>query len=184
MIYREKMIEDAQKWEKNLFANSIRVLEAEYGKAQRRSEVVQIFTELFRQWEINTRQKAASLGICYLHHNILMKTGKLRLTLYGTELYLDENQIENEWDLPFFFEKYEQDMAVLTDRIRADYPRVYAYEVDAIRYHYAEYYYAAIAGMCRDMLEEIKDSKEYHQLNKTEDFCFFFGRWRGEAQKL
>lgn len=184
MIYREKLMEDAEKWEKTLFADSIRILEAEYEKAQRRSEVVQIFTGLFRQWGIQTEQKAASLGICYLHNRILMRKGELQLTLYGKELYLDENQIETVWHLPSFFDRYEQDMAVLADRIKEDYPRVYAYEVDAVRYQYAEYYYAAIAAMCRDMLGEIKESAEYVQLNKTEDFSFFFGRWRGEAQKL
>ncbi len=184
MIYREKLMENAEKWEKALFADSIRTLEAEYGKAKRRSEVVQVFTGLFRQWEIQMEQKAASLGICYLHNRILMRMGELRLTLYGKELYLDENQVETVWHLPFFFDRYEQDMTVLADRIKEDFPRVYAYEVDAIRYQYAEYYYAAIEAMCRDMLEEIKGSGEYGQLSKTEGFFFFFGRWRGEAQKL
>ncbi len=70
------------------------------------------------------------------------------------------------------------------DKLRNDYPRIYRYEEDAVRYQYAEYYYAAIEALCRDIMEEIQDSEEYKRMKKTEDFFFFFGRWRGEAAKL
>ncbi len=58
------------------------------------------------------------------------------------------------------------------------------YEKDVVRYQYAEYYYAAIAALCRDMLDEIKNSEAYRALKKTDDFSFFFRRWRGEVEKL
>ena len=87
-----------------------------------------------------------------------MRTGNLRLTLYGEGFYLSEWRAESTWQLPVFFDRYEEDMSVLTASLRKVHPRIYAYEIDAIRYHYAEYYYAAIAGLCRDLLEEIKES--------------------------
>lgn len=182
MNRREELMKDVEKWEETIFADSIRKLEHKYGKPQQRNAVVQSFAELFQKWEETC--KAASLGICYLHRNILMKTGELRLTLYGEEFYLDRHQVEAAWHLPDFFEQYENDMNTLIDKIRKEYPRVYLYEIDAVRFHYAEYYYAAIAAMCRDLLEEITDCEEFKALNKTADFFFFFGRWRGEAQKL
>ena len=53
-----------------------------------------------------------------------------------------------------------------------------------VRFQYAEYYYAATEVLCRDMLSEIQESGEYRKLKRSEDFYFFFGRWRGEARKL
>ncbi|MBO5032840.1 MAG: hypothetical protein J6D08_13315 [Lachnospiraceae bacterium] len=184
MIYREKLMADAEKWEKLLFASSIRRLEEEYGRTEQRNAVKRSFTELFRQWGEQTEQKAASLGICYLYSSILMRTGEMRLTLYGKELYFDKNQVENTWYLPGFFQIYEQDMTEIMDRLRKAHPRIYRYEEEAVRCQYAEYYYAAIAALCRDMADEIRDSDEFKMMQKTEDFFFFFGRWRGEAQKL
>ena len=78
----------------------------------------------------------------------------------------------------------EQDILAVTDKLRKKYPRIYPYEEDAVRFWYAEYYYAALETLCRDMLGEIRESREYCMLNKTEDFFIFFGRWRGEAEKL
>lgn len=75
-------------------------------------------------------------------------------------------------------------MIEIMDKLQKEYPRIYQYEKDAVRYQYAEYYYAAIAAMCRDMLDEIRNSEEYKRLKKTDDFFFSFGKWRGEAEKL
>lgn len=184
MVYREKLMEDAHKWGTRLFASRIRLLEREYEKAERRNEVVETFAKLFQQWEEKIKAEAASVGICYLYSSILMQTGEMRLTLYGKEFYMDNNQLELAWIPSCFFQMYEQDILEIIGRLQKEHPRIYQYEKDAVRYQYAEYYYAAIAALCRDMLDEIKNSKEYKRLNKTDNFFFFFGRWRGEAEKL
>ncbi len=184
MIYREKLMADARKCEERLFASGIRLLEREYEKEERRNEAVKAFVQLFQQWNERIEVKAASVGICYLYSGILMQTEELRLTLYGEEFYMDKNQLELAWSLPCFFQMYEQDMLEIIGELQKKHPRIYQYQKDAVRYQYAEFYYAAIEALCRDMLEEIMDSEEYRMLNKTEDFFFFFGRWRGEAEKL
>mgnify|MGYP007033827186 CR=1 FL=1 len=114
----------------------------------------------------------------------VLQAGGIRLALFGREFYLDENQLEKTWQPPCFFQQYEQDISAVMDRLRKEYPRIYPYEEDAVRFWYAEYYYAALETLCRDMLGEIRESREYCMLNKTEDFFIFFGRWRGEAEKL
>lgn len=177
-------MEEAERWEKLLFADSVRELETQYEKIEQRDVIIKTFTDLFRQWSQQNGHAAASLGICYLHSSILMRTGELRLTLYGKEFYLDRDQIEMVWHPPWFFHMYEKDMDFLMGKLRNDYPRIYRYEEEAVRYQYAEYYYAAIEALCRDIMEEIQDSEEYKMMKKTEDFFFFFGRWRGEAAKL
>ncbi len=73
MVYREKLMADAYKWETRLFASRIRLLERSYEKTERREEVIKVFAELFRQWEEQTEAEAASVGICYLYSSILMK---------------------------------------------------------------------------------------------------------------
>ncbi|MDE7478923.1 MAG: hypothetical protein K2M91_13435 [Lachnospiraceae bacterium] len=75
MAYREALMADAEKWGKTIFASSIRILEDEYQKAERRQAVRQAFAELFGQWGEQTGEAAASLGVCYLHSSILMRTG-------------------------------------------------------------------------------------------------------------
>lgn len=184
MVYREELMADAEELEKTMFSSSVRMLEAEYRKAERRKEVRHAFEELLAQWEGQIPEAAASLGICFLRSDILMRTGKIRLTLYGQDFYMDENRLERDWELPCFWERYEQDMAEIMDKLRKKHPRIYAYEEDAVRYQYAEYYYAALQALCRDMLEEIQESEVYRTLRKEEDFFTFFGRWRGEAEKL
>ena len=100
MAYREALMADAQKLEETLFSSSIRFLETEYQKNELRANVLQTFTELFCQWGEQTDKEAASLGICYLHSSILMRTGEIRLTLFGEEFYLDKNQFEKAWYPP------------------------------------------------------------------------------------
>ncbi len=53
---------------------------------------------------------------------------------------------------PVFFQQYEQDISAVMDRLRKEYPRIYPYEEDAVRFWYAEYYYAALETLCRDMM--------------------------------
>ncbi len=184
MAYRETLMADARKWGDAVFASSIRILEAEYQKEERREAVRQTFAELFGQWGERTEEEAASLGVCFLHSSILMRTGEIRLTLYGKEFYMDRNQLEKEWHPPCFFQQYEHDMSEIMEKLRKDHPRIYPYEEDAVRFRYAEYYYAALEALCRDMQEEIKESVEYRMLRKRDDFFIFFGRWRGEAGRL
>ena len=184
MPYREKLMANAKKWGEEIFASSIRILEAEYQKVERRNEAGQIFTDLFAQWAEFTKEKAACLGICYLHTSIIMRTGEVRLTLYGKEVYMDINQLEKSWQPPCFFQQYEQDMTMLMKKLRNEHPRIYPYEEDAVRIWYAEYYNAALEVLCRDMQKELKEYEAFQRMNKTEDFYMFFGRWRGEAEKL
>lgn len=70
------------------------------------------------------------------------------------------------------------------NKLRKEHPRIYPYEEDAVRFLYAEYYYAALETLCRDMLAEIEEYEAFQKMNRTEDFYMFFGRWRGEAEKL
>ena len=133
MPYREKLMANAKKWGEEIFASSIRILEAEYQKVERRNEAGQIFTDLFAQWAEFTKEKAACLGICYLHTSIIMRTGEVRLTLYGKEVYMDINQLEKSWQPPCFFQQYEQDMTMLMKKLRNEHPRIYPYEEDAVR---------------------------------------------------
>ena len=173
MVYRENLMADAEEWAAKLFASRIRLLKKEYEKAERREEVKSVFLKLFMQWGKQTEAEAASMGICYLHSDILMRTGEMRLSLYGKEFYMDDEQLELTWTLPYFFHMYEQDMVEIIGRLQKEYPRIYPYEKDALRYQYAEYYYAAIAALCRDMLGEIRNSEAYRRKNKTDDFFIY-----------
>ena len=184
MVYREKLMEDAETFGREKFASSIRELEKEYRKEERRKAVTEVFAGLFRRWGLQSDREAASLGICYLHRAIRMRTGELRLTLYGKEFYMDREPVETVWSPLIFFERYEQDMEEITKQLKKRHPRIYRYEEEAVRLRYAEYYYAALESLCRDMLEEIRSSREYMELKRTEDFFMFFGKWRGEAVKL
>lgn len=182
--YREALMADADRLGKAVFAPAVRRIEAEYRREENREAVRQAFAGLFGEWGRRFGEEAASLGICYLHGGILMRTGELRLTLYGRESYMDKNRLEKAWRPPVFFQQYEEDMSQIMDGLRKAHPRICPYEEDAVRFQYAEYYYAALEVLCRDMLSEIQDSGEYRELNRSEDFYFFFGRWRGEARKL
>ncbi len=81
-----------------------------------------------------------------------------------------------------FFQQYEQDMTMLMKKLRNEHPRIYPYEEDAVRIWYAEYYYAALEVLCRDMQKELKEYEAFQRMNKTEDFYIFFGRWRGRQR--
>ena len=135
-----------------------------------------VFSDSIRMLEAEYQKTA--------RRDAVLRAGGIRLALFGREFYMDENQLEKIWQPPCFFQQYEQDILAVTDKLRKEYPRIYPYEEDAVRFWYVEYYYAALETLCRDMLGEIRESREYCMLNKTEDFFIFFGRWRGEAEKL
>lgn len=181
---REELLKTAEEKHKHLFADSIRLLEKEYTKRERYESIIQTFTNLFSQWNVLSEQKAASLGICFLHSSILMQTYEHHLVLYGKEFYLDKNTVEAIIRPPCLYEAFEQDMAVLTSELKGMYPSFCRCEEDVIRFRCAEYYHAVFYKLCTDLLEDIINSFEYKQMNKNKDFFIFFGKYKGEGKIL
>ncbi len=101
---------------------------------------------------------------------------------FGKEFYMDENQLEKTWQPPCFFQQYEQDISAVMDRLRKEYPRIYPYEEDAVRFWYARVLLCGAGNPVQGYAGEIRESREYCMLNKTEDFFIFFGRWRGRQR--
>ena len=56
--------------------------------------------------------------------------------------------------------------------------------MDAVRLKCVDYYLAAVRKLCTDMAEEIMEIREFRELNKTEKFFLFFGRFQGEGERL
>lgn len=186
---RERLLGAADELQKELFEKKIRMLEAEYGKEESRSVVIQVFGKLAVFWMENHensdgRAKAASLGITYLLSSILTKTYELKLSLLGEEFLLEEEPATMMWKPPYFFEYFEEDMIVIIKKLRSSFPRLCRAEEDAIRLKCVDYYLAAVCKLCRDMAEEIVGSNEFSKLDKTDDFFLFFGRYQSEGEKL
>lgn len=181
---KEEVLKTAEEKHKLLFADSIRLLEKEYTKRERCESIIQAFTNLFCQWNILSEQRAESLGICFLYSSILMQTYEYHLVLYDKEFYLNKSAVEAIIRPPCLYEAFEQDMAALISELKGMYPSFCRCEEDVIRFQCAEYYHAVFYKLCADLLEDIINSFEYKQMNKTEDFFIFFGKYRGEGKIL
>ena len=181
---REELADAAEAIQRELFAGRVREFEAVYRKEERRASVKQAFADVFRLWDGKGGRKAGSLGICYLFSTMAMRTYEFRLILYGEDFYLDGYPAVSRWKPPCFFEMFEEDMAVIMEKLRKVYPRIYAYEEDAVRRRCVEYYLAAVRQLCGDMAEEVVCMEEFLGIKRTENFFIFFGAYRGEGDIL
>lgn len=179
MERRKELADAAEEMQKELFASRIRELETEYRKPERREEVCKVFAGLFRLRERQGNGRAGCLGICYRYGSIRMGTYGLRLVLYGEDFCLDRNPTVCEWKPPCFFEMFEEDMAVILRKLKSAFPRIYAYEEDAVRLRCVEYYLAAVCRLCMDMEGEILCTEEFRRVERMDGFYVFFGRYRG-----
>ena len=184
MERRKELADAAEEMQKELFASRIRELETEYRKPERREEVRKVFAGLFRRRERQGSGRAGCLGICYRYGSIRMGTYGLRLVLYGEDFCLDRNPTVCEWRPPCFFEMFEEDMAVILRKLKSAFPRIYAYEEDAVRLRCVEYYLAAVCRLCMDMEGEILCTEEFRRMERMDGFYVFFGRYRGEGEIL
>lgn len=181
---RKELINTAKEIQDELFQKQIILLQEEYKKEHRRKEAITMFADLFRQWNEQEKRNASKLGICYLHTSVVSETYILLLLLYGDEFYLDDKPMEMSWNLSSFFDMFKDDMNIIMKGLKNDYPRIRAYEEEAIAFAYIPYYYAGICKLCEDLKQEIYQTEEFRSLKKTDDFTMFFGRYLGEGKVL
>ena len=181
---RKELLHTVEKLQREQFEKSIRSLEKLYAGEEHRRKVVETFAGLVRQWEEQNEgtRKAASLGICYLYSSILRKDYKFRLVLMGEEFWLDGESIEADWELSDFFSYFENDMEIVIEKLRGMFVRLCSAEEDAVRQWCAEYYLAAISKLCTDMAGELAEGMGLEGMEKTEEFCFFFGHYQGDGE--
>lgn len=181
---KEELILAADEMQRNCFGKRIRGLEQKYGEAECRRKIVGIFEGLAHQWGAFPDESVASLGVCYLYSNLLMRTYKFKIVLMGKEFWLGEKTAEAVWDLNAFFNGFEEDMEFILFRMKNIFSRLCKAEEEMVRFHCVDYYLAAISQLCRNLAEDILYSKAMLGLDKTEDFYFFFGRFQGEGEIL
>lgn len=186
---RNRLLLTADKLQKERFEKRIRMLEEEYRKEENRQAVIQVFIRLFSLWKSvhensDGTEKASSLGIGYLLGSILTKSYELKLSLLGEAFWLEEEPVEIMWKPPYFFEYFEEDMTLIIKELRSGFPRLCRAEEDAARLKCVDYYLAAVCTLCRDMAEEMIESNEFTEIDKTDNFFFFFGKFQGEGEKI
>ncbi|MBD5547933.1 MAG: hypothetical protein HDQ97_11125 [Lachnospiraceae bacterium] len=186
---REELLTAAEKLQKEQFEKRVRALEKEYQKEENRRAVIQTFEELASSWNpvsigAGNTKKAASLGITYLLSSILTGTYEMKLYLMGEEFWLEEEPLEATWRPMRFFEYYEEDMESIVKKLKNSFPRLCRAEEDAVRLRCADYYLAAICKLCKDMAEEIVESKGFREMEKRDDFFLFFGGFHKEGEIL
>lgn len=170
----ERLKSAADLMESKQFAPQCRRLEREYQSKKLRTETVEVFTHLLKMAE-KKNKKAAWLGICVLNSSLVTGSHEVLLSLYDSGFYLDSAPLERYWRPPLFAECFEEDMETVLKELKKQFPRIWQYEVAAIRGACAEYYYAALSRLCFDLGREIKT---------TETLTAFFGRYHGEGEIL
>lgn len=189
MIERGRMdrIEDLEEaaWaiEHDLFAQQCVRLEQEYQKKDCRKAVTECFTSLFDQ-AVEAGKEVAWLGVCYLHSSLKSGSYELLLSLYGKEFIMDPSPLQLYWRPSNFFEYFEEDMRTVMKQLQNRYHRIWKYEEEFIRRVCVEYYYAAISQLCKDLKQEIAETEAFQEMNKSNVFSLFFGRYLGEGDVL
>lgn len=168
------------------FGQTSALLQKEYQKERNRDEIKKIFQGLFMKADSLERhnKEIAYLGICYLHSSLLTGSYELLLSLYDESLYLDSDPIEVYWKPSTIFAYFERDLEEIIPRLRNKYIRLQQYELSMIKKLYAEYYYAVIQKLCKDMCWEILSSEYFSKIHIGGKFKVFFGRYRGEGRTL
>ena len=75
MKNRNGFMAAAEKLGETIFTSSIRMLETEYQKEEKRQTVRQVFAELMEAWGKQTQEEAAALGICLDERFTRMRNG-------------------------------------------------------------------------------------------------------------
>lgn len=173
----------ADNLEKERFGSQCRRLMQEYQRQERREEALRIFGGLFEQAAAQ-RKRAAWLGISSLHTSV--QTGKTEylLAVYGEEFYLDPAPVGRYWTPSVFQECMEEDIRAVIKELRSRFPRIWQYEEAEIYRVCAEYYDAAFCRLCADLADELSKTGTFFQMEKTEHFGIFFGKYQGEGEIL
>lgn len=180
---RKALAEAALSVEKEIFSGQCRKLEQEYQKKARRTQVVEVFAQIFQQAE--EKQKEVSwLGICYLHTGRRQRSYEFLLSLYDKNFYFDADPVEGYWYPSCFFEFFEEDMKSVIKELKKHFFRIWDYEEEYVRSVCVEYYYAAVCQLCADLAGEIMAAAGFQKLKKAESFAMFFGRYQGEGEIL
>ncbi|MGL5437594.1 MAG: hypothetical protein ACRDBO_19770 [Lachnospiraceae bacterium] len=169
--------------EHDLFASQCSRLEQEYQKKERRKEVTECFASLFGQ-AAEIGKEVSWLGVCYLHSSLKTGSHELLVSLYGKEFIMDTSPLQLYWHPSCFFECFEEDMKGILKQLQNRYHRIWKFEEEFIRRVCVEYYYAAISQLCKDLEQEITETRAFQEMNKSNMFSLFFGRYQGEGDIL
>jgi len=147
------------------------------------AECLAPFVELFaRCTDLQSREEKGEihyLCISHLLSSILTDSYQFRLDLYDDRFLLDEDAVTEYWTVPYVFASFNDDLTALQNIIRKKFIRLAPFEMEHIRIAYAEYHFALIASLLKDLAGYIGVLGE--PIQKAEEYKVLFGELWGEC---
>lgn len=115
------------------------------------------------------------LGILYLESSLLIKSQELLLLLLNDEFYIDSLPIEHYFQIPVFFDEFENNVEKMLYDLEKCFNHIQPFEIHELRRNCVEYYYASVYKLFHDNLSNL-DIPCYLKV--------FYGKYMGKARVL
>ncbi len=157
-------------------------------------EIVHTFLEAFKAAVEQTtilqdqkkKGKVRYILFSHLYSSIFLQRYLIRIDLMDHAFYSDSSQAVSYWDARDIYQLFEEDVEAIRKELGKNFPRIYEYEADFIRYAYAPYYHGVTKAFLLAMLEEALPERNFlPQQDRLESFVsILFGEYMGEADVL
>lgn len=122
----------------------------------------------------------AWLGACYCLSSTYTGNYEIRLDLYNSESYLDEQMCCVYWNPSFITSYLQDDEAYFQKAIRQRVPRVKTYEEQRFLAKYMRSYMYILSEFLRQQMPDILGSMQKYGVQEADDFQIFFGEYMGK----
>lgn len=158
---------------------------------EQRRAIVDSFLEALGQVARQAELRGQENGEWYLlfsclHSGIFLKKYLIRIDMMNQEFYNDTFPSVAYWDAECIYHFFEKDIGEFRREVGKKVPRIREYEIDYIRYAYADYYHRMAKEFVREMMEEILENMQMlpESDRKGKKLKVLFGEYMGEADIL
>lgn len=141
-----------------------------------------LFDEGRRMQEAGDKNAVSYLAICYCKSSVFTGHYELKLDLYDTEFYLDEQECSVYWEPDFIFSFLEEDIKYFQKNISKRVPRIRTYEIQRYLMGYVNNYMYILSEFLRQKMPEVLEQVPVDGLETNGKLQVLFGEYMGKMK--
>lgn len=149
-----------------------------------KEEFGQVFKKAVRLQEKGLKEKIFYIIISVLRTNILDNCYKCRIDLYDERYFLDKTECSGYFDAEFILKYIDEDISDYLKEASKSNIRIKQYDADEIKKKYMMVYVGVLEKFLYFAIEEILNSGEYLQLQKSQDMKVLFGEYLDKTVEI
>lgn len=142
-----------------------------------------LFEKGRRMQEAGEKNAISYLVICYCRSSVYTGNYELKLDLYDTEFYLDEQECSAYWEPDFIFSFLREDIEYFQKNIPKRVPRIKTYEVQRYLAGYVNNYIYILSEFLRQKMHEVLEQIPMEGLEINGKMQVLFGEYMGKLKR-